>query len=286
LHTYLLNIINQTILLMNNFIKTIIITIPIVIITSCSSSKNNGNTLISLKTSLGEIKIRLYDSTPVHRDNFIKLVNSGVYDNVSFHRIIKDFMIQAGDPSTKPKSSKNFPDSLNTYTLPAEIIPAYFHKRGAVAAARKGNEENPEMRSSGTQFYIVQGVRCTDSDLDQADIKITTNIRQVNFSKFMKQAADSLQSAGKNAAESLIQETASMKMFDYLSSNHEYKIPDDHRTIYKESGGVPRLDVTYTVFGEVVEGLDVVDKIAAVNTDSNDKPVIDVRIITIKIERK
>jgi peptidylprolyl isomerase len=271
---------------MNNFIKTIFITITIVIFTSCSSAKNNGNTLISLKTSLGEIKIRLYDSTPIHRDNFIKLVSSGMYDNVSFHRVIKDFMIQAGDPLTKPNSAKTFPDSLNTYTLPAEINPAYFHKRGAVAAARKSNEENPEMRSSGTQFYIVQGVRCTDSDLEQADIKITSNLRQAYFIKFMKQAADSIQSSGNTATESVVQQIASMKMFDYLSSNHEYKIPDDHRTIYKESGGVPRLDATYTVFGEVVEGLNILDRIASVSTDLNDKPTTDVRILKAKIIRK
>ena len=144
---------------MNNYIKTLILIWPLLIANSCTTSQSKIDTLISIKTTLGEIKIRLYDGTPIHRDNFIKLATSGVYDNVAFHRVIKDFMIQAGDPSTKPSSGKQFPDSLNTYTIPAEINPAYFHKRGAVAAARKGNDDNPEMRSSGTQFYIVQGVR-------------------------------------------------------------------------------------------------------------------------------
>jgi cyclophilin family peptidyl-prolyl cis-trans isomerase len=282
----LLDIINQTILFMNNFIKTLFIISVILIINSCSSPKSNSNTFISIKTTRGEIKIRLYDGTPIHRDNFIKLVTSGVYDNVSFHRVIKDFMIQAGDPLTKPASSKSLPDSINTYTLPAEINPAYFHKRGAVAAARKGNEENPEMRSSGTQFYIVQGVRYTDSELDQADIKITNNIRQALFNKVMKQTADSLRSAGKTPSEPEIQEIASMKLYDYLSANHNYKISADQRAIYRDSGGVPRLDGTYTVFGEVVEGLDIVDRIASVSTDSNDKPQTDVRIIKMKIIRK
>ena len=281
-----MNIINLTILFMNNYFKAFIIIILILIINSCSSPRINSSTLISLKTSLGEIKIRLYDSTPIHRDNFIKLVSSGVYDNVSFHRVIKDFMIQAGDPLTKPRSARILPDSLTTYTLPAEINPVYFHKRGAVAAARKGNKENPEMRSSGTQFYIVQGVRYTDSDLDQAEIKITNNIRQALFSKVMKQTADSLRSTGKIPSESQIQEIASMKMFDYLSANHDYKIPAEQRTIYKESGGVPRLDGTYTVFGEVVDGLDVLDRIASVSTDTNDKPTTDVRILKMKIIRK
>jgi len=239
-----------------------------------------------MKTTLGEIKIRLYDGTPVHRDNFLKLVTSGVYDNISFHRVIKDFMIQAGDPLTKPASRKPLPDSLNTYTLPAEINPAYFHKRGAVAAARKGNEENPEMRSSGTQFYIVQGVRYTDSELDQAENKITNNIRQALFNKVMKQTTDSLRSAGKTSSEAEIQEITSMKLYEYLSENQNYKISPDHRAIYRESGGVPRLDGTYTVFGEVVEGLDVVDRIASVSTDSNDKPQTDVRILKMKIIKK
>jgi cyclophilin family peptidyl-prolyl cis-trans isomerase len=271
---------------MNNFSKTLLILFAITFLNSCNAPKSTENTLISVKTTLGEIKIRLYDSTPVHRDNFIKLVNSSAYDNVSFHRIIKDFMVQAGDPLTRSSSHKSFPDSLNTYTIPAEINPVYFHKRGAVAAARKGNEENPEMRSSGTQFYIVQGVRYTDAELDQAEIKITSNIRQALFNKVMKQTADSLRSLGKTPGESEIQEMASMKMFDYLSANHDYKIPEEQRTIYKNDGGVPRLDGTYTVFGEVVEGLDIIDRIASVSTDNNDKPLTDVRILKMKIIKK
>jgi peptidylprolyl isomerase len=271
---------------MNNCIKTLYVITAVLVINSCSSPKSTSNTLISMKTTLGEIKIRLYDSTPVHRDNFIKLVTSGVYDNVSFHRVIKDFMIQAGDPLTKPASGRPVTDSLNTYTLPAEITPVYFHKRGAVAAARKGNDENPEMRSSGTQFYIVQGVRYTDSELDQAEIKITNNIRQALFNKVMKQTADSLLSVGKTTSEAEIQEIASMKLYDYLSSDHNYKISPEQRAIYRESGGVPRLDATYTVFGEVVEGLDIVDRIASVSTDINDKPQTDVRILKMKIIKK
>jgi cyclophilin family peptidyl-prolyl cis-trans isomerase len=195
-------------------------------------------------------------------------------------------MIQAGDPLTKPATSKSLPDSLSTYTIAAEINPAYFHKRGAVAAAREGNEVNPEMRSSGTQFYIVQGVVYTDPELDQAETKITSNVRQALFCKLLKLTADSLRSAGKSPSESEVQGAASMKMFDYLSANHDYKIPEEQRTIYKNTGGVPRLDCTYTVFGEVVEGIEIVDLIDAVSTDSKDKPLTDVRILKMKIIRK
>jgi cyclophilin family peptidyl-prolyl cis-trans isomerase len=270
---------------MNNYIKILILIPVLIIINSCLAPKSNINTIISLRTTLGEIKIKLYDSTPIHRDNFIKLVTSGVYDNVSFHRVIKDFMIQAGDPLTKPATSKPLPDSLSTYTIPAEINPSYFHKKGAVAAARRGNEENPFMRSSGTQFYIVQGTVYTDPELDQAETKITSNVRQALFCKVMKLTADSIRSTGKSPSESEVQELASMKMFDYLSANHDYKIPEEQRSIYKRIGGVPRLDGTYTVFGEVIEGLDIVDLIAAVSTDSNDKPLTDVRILKLKIIR-
>jgi len=271
---------------MNKLIRGFFTIISILLISSCSVPRSNDNTLISIKTTLGEIKIKLYDGTPIHRDNFIKLVNSGLYENVLFHRVIKDFMIQAGDPLSRPPSSKLFPDSINTYTIPSEFNSVYFHKRGAVAAAREGNEENPEMRSSGTQFYIVQGVRYSDAELDQAQIRITGNIRQALFNKVMKHISDSLRAAGKTPTESEIQEIASMRMYDYLSANHDYKIPEEQRTTYKNIGGVPRLDGTYTVFGEVVEGLDIVDRIASVSTDSNDKPLTDIRILKMKIIRK
>ena len=142
------------------------------------------------------------------------------------------------------------------------------------------------MRSSGTQFYIVQGVKYDDAELDQAEQGINSNIKQAIFNKLMKHTSDSLRSAGKTATDAEIQEIASVKMFDYLSGNNNYKIPEDQRNIYKTIGGVPRLDGTYTVFGEVTEGMDVVDRIAAVNTDSNDRPLTDIRILNMKIVRK
>ena len=152
----------------------------------------NENTIVSIKTTLGDIKITLYDGTPVHRDNFIKLVNSGIYDGVSFHRVIKDFMIQAGDPETRSGSTSKIPDSLKTYTIPAEFNNQYFHKKGALAAARQGNDVNPEMRSSGTQFYIVQGVKYSDDDLTQAEQRINSNIKQTLFNKIIRETSDSV----------------------------------------------------------------------------------------------
>jgi peptidylprolyl isomerase len=269
---------------MNRVFKNLILINVLLLLISCNApGGNNENTIVSVKTTLGDIKIKLYDETPGHRDNFINLVNSGFYNGISFHRIIKDFMIQAGDPLTKTEASANIPDSLKTYTIPAEFNSHYFHKKGALAAARQGNDVNPQMRSSGTQFYIVQGVTYSDDELNTAEQRINSNIKQALFNKLIKETADSARSAGKALSEGEIQEIASVKMFQYLTDNKDFKLSDEQRSLYKSIGGTPRLDGAYTVFGEVIEGLEIVDKIASVQTDSNDKPLTDIKIINIKI---
>ena len=250
---------------------------------SCNAPRGNENSIVSIKTTLGDIKIKLYDGTPKHRDNFIHLVNSGFYDGVSFHRVIKEFMIQSGDPLTKTGGTAILPDSLKTYTIPAEFNSQYFHKKGALAAARQGNDVNPLMRSSGTQFYIVQGVKFNDDDLNQAEQRINSNMKQTLFTGLIKETTDSLKLIGKAVSEAEIQDIASIKMFQYLSTHKDYKIPEEQREVYKTIGGTPRLDGTYTVFGEVTEGLDIVDKIAEVPTDSNDKPLNEIKILKVKI---
>jgi cyclophilin family peptidyl-prolyl cis-trans isomerase len=250
---------------------------------SCKSPAGNENITVSMKTSMGEIKIKLYDGTPLHRDNFIHLIKTGFYEGVSFHRVIKDFMVQAGDPLTKSPSAQKLPDSLNTYTIPAEFNPLYFHKKGALAAAREGDDVNPEMRSSGTQFYLVQGVVLSDAELDQAEQRINSSVKQGRFTMLMKTTADSLRQTGKPVSDAETQQIASVKMFQYLTSYNDFKIPGENRNIYRTIGGTPRLDGSYTVFGEVIEGLDIIDKIAAVPTDNTDKPLDDVKILKIKI---
>ena len=280
------NVINQILFFMNIILKKLLFIPLTIIFISCNSYGGNENTIVTIKTTLGDIKLKLYDGTPIHRDNFIKLINSGFYDGISFHRIIKDFMIQAGDPLTKTIPLTNLPDSLKTYTIPAEINPLYFHKKGALAAARQGNDVNPEMRSSGTQFYIVQGVKYTDDELNTAEQRINSNNKQSLFNKLLKQTADSLRLSGKTTTPGEVQEIASVKMFQFLSSYTAYKMSEEQRNIYKTIGGTPRLDGTYTVFGEVVEGLDIIDKIAAVQTDSKDKPLNDIKILKIKLSGK
>jgi peptidylprolyl isomerase len=249
---------------------------------SCNAPGDNENTIVSINTTLGEIKVKLYNETPVHRDNFIKLVNSGFYNGISFHRVIKEFMAQAGDPETNPSLS-SLPDSLKRYTIPAEINPLFYHKKGALAAARQGNNVNPEMKSSGTQFYIVQGKIWNDADLNQAEQVINNNIKQAIFTKYLFQIADSARNSGKAMTDAEIQEKATLRMFDYLTKTPAYKITEEQRATYKTAGGTPLLDATYTVFGEVIEGLDIVDKIATVPTGQGDRPVSELKILKMKI---
>lgn len=250
---------------------------------SCKAPGGSDTSFIQIKTSLGDIKIRLYDETPIHRDNFINLVKSGFYEGVSFHRVIKDFMIQTGDPSTRTGLTREQLDTLQSYRLPAEFRPSLFHKKGAVAAAREGNNVNPSMRSSGTQFYIVQGTKVSDQELISTEARINNLIKQSYFAKFMHEIADSALKKGVQLSDSELQEKVSEKMFNYLNSAGDFRFSEEQKNVYRTIGGVPRLDGTYTVFGEVVEGLEIIDKIAAVPTNSSDKPLNDVKILKMKI---
>ena len=253
---------------------------------SCNAPGGNENTLVLIKTTSGDIKIKLYDKTPIHKANFIKLVNMGFYDGITFHRVIKDFVIQAGDPVTRTGLSKEQLDTLSDYTIPAEFNREYYHKKGVLAAAREGNDINPEMRSSGTQFYIVEGKKYSTSELKASEDKINANLKQILFSRFIREVSDSARLSGIPVQDSEIQARASMKMFDYLTTNGDFKFSEEQMKTYMETGGIPRLDGTYTVFGEIIDGLEVVDKISAVQTNQDDKPLNDIRIIKMKLISK
>ena len=209
--------------------------------TSCASTKTTSKRtaatrarMAEITTNYGTIVIKLYDSTPLHRDNFVKLVKEGFYDSLLFHRVIDSFMIQGGDPE-----SKNAPDSaqLGAGEAPGDRIPAefnknYFHKKGALAAAR---DDNPQKASSNCQFYIVQGKPYSDTVLNMLECQIRND-------------------------------------------NPAFYFTDQQRKVYKTLGGTPFLDQNYTVFGEVVKGLEIVDKIATLPRDANDRPVQNVRM--------
>ena len=248
---------------------------------------DNKMTKVELETTYGKILVELYNETPQHRDNFIKLVKEGYYDGVLFHRVIKDFMIQTGDGNSKtagPEASLG--DGDPGYTIEAEFVyPKYFHKRGALAAARTGDQVNPERRSSGSQFYIVTGKVYGSDELKMmtqrmADLKKQDIFRRLvmeNQSKIMelqqKQDNDAL-----NALQNeLIQQT------EAEAAKTPFSMTDEQINAYTSIGGTPHLDGQYTVFGEVIEGMDVVDKIQNVTTGRMDRPTEDIKIIKAKI---
>lgn len=240
---------------------------------------------IEMITDHGTIVLELYNETPLHRDNFIKLANESVYDSVLFHRVIENFMIQSGDPESKnAKSTDTLGNGGLSYKVDAEFNPKLFHKKGVLAAARDGN---PERASSSTQFYIVQGKVYNDSLLDRAEGRINTWLAKHYFVKDPKNKSllDSLEKA--MADENLAQYELYNDSISSLSETYEdfesYTIPEAHRQIYKTTGGTPHLDQNYTVFGEVIQGLSVIDSIAAEQTGEFDRPVKDVRIVSVKV---
>ncbi len=238
---------------------------------------NSGDTLILIETYFGNMKIKLYDKTPKHKANFIKLAKSGFYDGLLFHRVIKDFMIQGGDPDSKnAPAGKMLGNGGPGYEINAEFNDSLFHKKGVIAAAREGDNVNPLKKSSGSQFYIVQGRKFSDEELNNLEEQISLGNYINSHPEIGKQANEYRMTENKPAFDKLLEEIKNKK--DYKV----YKIPEYQRKIYKTIGGTPHLDGNYTVFGEVVEGLDVIDKIAAVKTDKNDRPVKDVKM-TVKI---
>jgi peptidyl-prolyl cis-trans isomerase B (cyclophilin B) len=197
-----------------------------------------GNRKVKIVTTKGIIVVQLSNKTPLHRNNFVKLVKQGYYNGILFHRVIKEFMIQAGDDSTKQSvPGKRYGSGGLNYKIPAEFDSSLFHKRGVLAAAR---DNNPEKASSGSHFYIVQGKKFTDSTLNEVEIK----------------------------------------------RMGERKIPERYREVYRTIGGAPHLDQNYTVFGEVVKGMNVVDTIAQMERDQYDRPKEDVRILRMKLKKK
>lgn len=257
---------------------------------ACSSAKKNDvmGTKVKIETTMGDIIVKLYDETPNHRDNFIKLVENGTYEGTLFHRVIKDFMIQAGDPDSKgaPKGQMLGSGDVG-YTVPAEFVyPQLFHKKGALAAARQGDNVNPEKASSGCQFYIVTGRVFNDSTLlsmeEQKNQNKFTSVFNALAQKHMKEI---YQMRRNNDQEGLmnLQDSIFVETQKQLEGEPEFKFTEEQRQAYTTVGGTPHLDGEYTVFGEVIEGMDVVDKIQQVSTNASDRPDDDVVIKKVSI---
>ena len=273
--------------------ELLLLTILVCGLTACKpGQKKEENmekeTKLKIETSAGDITVKLYNETPKHRDNFIKLVKDGTYEGTLFHRVIKDFMIQAGDPESKkaPKGKMLGAGDVG-YTVPAEFVyPKYFHKKGALSAARQGDEVNPDKASSGCQFYIVTGKVYNDSTLlgmeqqmNQMRLNNAFNaLAQKHMKEIYKMRKNNDQDGLMDLQDSLIAQAEAQ-----VAKEPEFKFTPEQVKAYTTMGGTPHLDGAYTVFGEVLEGMDIVDKIQKVKTDRNDRPEEDVVIKKVTV---
>lgn len=258
--------------------------LTLIVMADCSSAKKNTDTLIRLETNYGNITLRLYPETKQHRTNFIKLIKSGFYNGLLFHRVIRDFMIQAGDPKSKNAHEGTLLGNGDVgYTIPAEFIyPKYFHKRGSLAAAREADNLNPQKASSGCQFYIVVGQVFTNDQLDELEQSLKEKIETSMFQQIATAKKNEIMQLNKEHNKLKIDELRDSivkAIAENLARHPQYKYTEEQRKAYSTIGGSPHLDGDYTVFGEVTDGMDVVEKISKLETDANDRPVKDARII-------
>jgi peptidyl-prolyl cis-trans isomerase B (cyclophilin B) len=260
-----------------------------VMMTSCAQNES----VVTIKTTYGDMVAILYDETPLHKENFIKLAESHYFDSLLFHRVIQNFMIQTGD-----SASRHAPPGVplgvggKKYTVPAEFNPKFFHEKGALSAARQSDQVNPQKRSSGSQFYIVQGAVLSPADIQNMTYdmnKIMTGLRKMFEQLEYKPLLDSLNklyyAGDMDAYQKRLIELA--PRIETATGNKVTRagLSEEQKKLYTTVGGAPHLDGEYTVFGRVIKGLDVIDKIAAVPRDSLERPTEDVRMISVTIKK-
>ena len=273
---------------------SIVLIILICGVTACQSGqkkdkKMDKETMLKIETTLGTIRVKLYNETPQHRGNFIKLAKNDTYNGTLFHRVIKDFMVQAGDPDSKnaPKG-KSLGSGDVGYTIPAEFVyPQHFHKKGALSAARQGDDTNPLKASSGCQFYIVTGKVYSDSTLLSMEQQKNQNKVTTIFNALaQKQMKEIYKMRKANDEEGLyaLQDTLLAQAEEAAAKQPDFHFTPEQVKAYTTVGGTPHLDGEYTVFGEVVEGIEIVDKIQQVKTDRGDRPEEDVKILKVEVE--
>ena len=277
--------------------KILLICLAFIALTACNAGskrqtnhhmENEKRTLVKLETTMGNITVALYNETPKHRDNFIKLVKEGVYDSTLLHRVIKQFMIQAGDPDSKNASDTAMLGSGDVgYTIPAEFNPKFFHKKGVLAAARQGDDVNPEKASSGCQFYIVTGRKFTEPQLLGMENKINEQREEALFDSLARQHMKEIykmRKAGDNAGLLELQDTLEAQARVLADKEEKFRFTPEQIKAYSTIGGAPHLDGSYTVFGEVTEGMEVVDNIEIAKTNRADRPIENIRILKASIQ--
>lgn len=246
-------------------------------------------TTVIMHTSLGDVTLKLYNETPLHRDNFIKLVKVGTYNGLLFHRVIKDFMVQGGDVTSKDAPmNKSLGAGDLGYTVPAEFVyPKYFHKKGALCAARTGDEVNPERASSASQFYIVTGKKYTEGELKQMEKQLENRLKQSIFARLQTENKAKIMQLYRNGEKeelAILRDTLVGKTeLEAEKRKEEACLPAELREAYQSVGGVPFLDNQYTVYGEVVDGIEVVDAIQKVKTNKQDRPLENIVIKSMEL---
>ena len=269
---------------------TILFTLILCCITACNENKKKNNnmandnaTLVKIETTMGDITVKLYDETPKHKENFIKLVKEGVYDSTLFHRVIKNFMIQAGDPTSKTASATDTLGSGDVgYTIPAEFNPKFFHKRGVLAAARQGDDVNPNKESSGCQFYIVTGRTFSEAQMINMENQMNEARLDTVFQALARKHMKEIYKMRKaNDMEGLmeLQDSLENQARKEVAKEPALKFTPEQIKAYTTVGGAPHLDGNYTVFGEVVDGMNVVAEIETAKTNRQDRPTQDIRIL-------
>ncbi|MHA7100008.1 peptidylprolyl isomerase [Roseivirga pacifica] len=252
--------------------------------------KSKKDYIVTISTNYGEMQAILYDETPQHKENFLKLIEEGFYDSLLFHRVIDEFMIQGGDPNSKNAgANQRLGNGGPGYRVPAEINPQFFHKKGALSAARTGDRVNPERESSGSQFYIVEGEvhkredieGLPDAKIEEVAMELFRNNPEHELVKALREA---YMEGGVDAIAKLAEER--YKELEE-ATGRVIKLSEAQVEAYTTIGGAPFLDGQYTVFGQVIAGLDVIDKISEVETDRADRPIGDVRMfISVEYMRK
>lgn len=246
-------------------------------------------TTVIMHTSLGDVTLKLYNETPLHRDNFIKLVKEGTYNGLLFHRVIKDFMVQGGDVTSKDAPmNKSLGAGDLGYTVPAEFVyPKYFHKKGALCAARTGDEVNPERASSASQFYIVTGKKYTEGEFKQMEKQLENRLKQSIFTRLQTENKAKIMQLYRNGEKeelAILRDTLVGKTeLEAEKRKEEACLPAELREAYRSVGGVPFLDNQYTVYGEVVDGIEVVDAIQKVKTNKQDRPLENIVIKSMEL---